>query len=238
MLSCANVGCECSLCCAICTSYNICCRRKCKGKVEASQGFGGMDLSLYVPTADGYVRAADKWTREPVGVRTFQTSIQRMISAAGQREYRKPGVWLHTGHLTCTAVSYYRTAPCGSACAAPKPWLASGLRSDSRKHGRANSYFIELALTGPVPRPAEADPDRQQLGAGGRAAGQAREAEAPAGRRALHPARLRVPAGRRHARRRRRLLAPGRAGAHARPHTLSERSYCWPAAHEPRRTFD
>ena len=42
--------------------------RKVKGKVEASKGMGGMDLSLYVPTADGFVRAQDKWTREPVGV--------------------------------------------------------------------------------------------------------------------------------------------------------------------------
>jgi hypothetical protein len=43
-----------------------------KGKVEASKGMGGMDLSLYVPTADGYVRAQDKWTREPVGVSVLQ----------------------------------------------------------------------------------------------------------------------------------------------------------------------
>ena len=55
--------------------------RKCKGKADAAQGAGGMVLGLYVPAPDGYVRAADKWTRASAGlkpgVRVFHTSLRQ-----------------------------------------------------------------------------------------------------------------------------------------------------------------
>ena len=52
--------------------------RKGKGKADAAQPFGGMDLALYVPTPDGYVRAAEKWTRESVG---FQPGVSVLLSS-------------------------------------------------------------------------------------------------------------------------------------------------------------
>lgn len=68
-----------------------------------------MDLSLYLPTADGYVRAADKWTREPVGVsmlfyarpRTNRGLLQSQPQAGN---YRSLVGALHIVPTACTCL--------------------------------------------------------------------------------------------------------------------------------------
>ena len=133
------------------------CRRKVKGKVEASKGWGGMDLSMYVPTADGYVRAADKWTREPVGVGVSNpqaSCVLRLLTYGGKfgRKCTAAGVAAEDTWTTwhCRAKTHRQQRASSLPAPHNKLLLKPDSHSNTRNHPSTSPVKMHGELTTPT----------------------------------------------------------------------------------------